>query len=153
MVRYELVLEISELQEYYRYTLDLTRSQENNPQDIFTTEIKEDMRKTFQKNSQCEVDDMNLKKMTTCWAKDIAEGYKKTRISLNLPSFFASKEEHQTFTNEVTKRAVIPKHQQFKPNKKSSMAITCNLCSYDNVEGTEFCELCGSDLLIRAKNS
>lgn len=28
------------------------------------------------------------------------------------------------------------------------MTITCDACGYDNVEGTEFCEACGSELTV-----
>jgi pSer/pThr/pTyr-binding forkhead associated (FHA) protein len=30
------------------------------------------------------------------------------------------------------------------------MAITCDACGYENVEGTEFCEACGSELTVAA---
>ncbi|MFW6296430.1 MAG: hypothetical protein ACOC04_04495 [Halothece sp.] len=90
MVQYALILQIPETQKTYRYTLDLTRSQENNPETIFTDEIKKSMQQFFEKNSQCEVNHVNLKKMIRRWQEDIAEGYKTTQISLNLPSLFIS---------------------------------------------------------------
>jgi hypothetical protein len=36
-------------------SIDLNRSQENNPEQIFTEEITESMKNFFEKNSQCEV--------------------------------------------------------------------------------------------------
>jgi type III secretory pathway component EscR len=90
MVQYALILKIPDSQQDYRYTLDLNRSQENNPEQIFTEEITESMKNFFEKNSQCEVSKVNLKKMISRWQEDIAEGYKTTQITLNLPSMFVS---------------------------------------------------------------
>ncbi|AFZ50011.1 hypothetical protein [Dactylococcopsis salina] len=90
MVQYALILKLPETQQEYRYTLDLTRTQENKPEQIFTDEIKERMKTFFEKQTQCEVNQVNLKKMITRWQEDIAEGYKTTQINLNLPSIFIS---------------------------------------------------------------
>lgn len=90
MVQYALIVKIPDSQQDYRYTLDLNRSQENNPEQIFTEEITESMKNFFEKNSQCEVSKVNLKKMISRWQEDIAEGYKTTQITLNLPSIFVS---------------------------------------------------------------
>lgn len=90
MVQYALILKLVDTQEEYRYTLELTRNQENKPEQIFTDEIKERMKTFFEKQSKCEVNQVNLKKMITRWQEDIAEGYKTTQISLNLPSIFIS---------------------------------------------------------------
>ncbi|PNW52792.1 UNVERIFIED_CONTAM: hypothetical protein BEN50_10100 [Euhalothece sp. KZN 001] len=90
MVQYALILKLPENQQEYRYTLDLTRTQENKPEQIFTEEIKERMKTFFEKQTQCEVNQINLKKMITRWQEDIAEGYKTTQINLKLPSIFIS---------------------------------------------------------------
>ena len=90
MVQYALILKLPENQQEYRYTLDLTRTQENKPEQIFTDEIKERMKTFFEKQTQCEVNQVNLKKMITRWQEDIAEGYKTTQINLKLPSIFIS---------------------------------------------------------------
>jgi len=90
MVQYALILKLPATQQEYRYTLDLTRTQENKPEQIFTDEIKERMKTFFEKQTQCEVNQINLKKMITRWQEDIAEGYKTTRININLPSIFIS---------------------------------------------------------------
>ena len=90
MVQYALILKLPETQKEYRYTLDLTRAQENKPEQIFTEEIKERIKTFFEKQTQCEVNQVNLKKMINYWQEDIAEGYKTTVISLNLPSIFIS---------------------------------------------------------------
>lgn len=90
MVQYALILKLPENQQEYRYTLDLTRTQENKPEQIFTEEIKERMKTFFEKQTQCEVNQVNLKKMITRWQEDIAEGYKTTQINLKLPSIFIS---------------------------------------------------------------
>lgn len=90
MVQYALILKLPETQQEYRYTLDLTRTQENKPEQIFTDEIKERMKTFFEKQTQCEVNQVNLKKMITRWQEDIAEGYKTTQINLKLPSIFIS---------------------------------------------------------------
>lgn len=117
MVQYALILNIPDSQEAYRYTLDLTRFQENNPEQIFTEEIKESMRSFFQEHSKCEVNNANLNKMIRRWQEDIAEGYKVTRISLNLPSvFISSLKELSDEGNQELPQLVPPDLNDIEPS-------------------------------------
>lgn len=116
MVQYALVLKIPETKKEYRYTLDLTSTQENNPEQIFTEEIQESMKTFFQKNSQCEVSKVNLKKMITRWQEDIAEGYRRTEISLNLPSIFtASLKQLSDSGNQELPQLIPPDLDDIEP--------------------------------------
>ncbi|NBD33286.1 MAG: hypothetical protein GVY17_10040 [Cyanobacteria bacterium] len=116
MVQYALILKLADSQKEYRYTLDLTRSQENNPEQIFTDEIKERMKSFFEQKSQCEVNQGNLNKMMTRWQEDIAEGYKVTRISLDLPSIFISSlKELQDEGNQEIPPLIPPNLDEIEP--------------------------------------
>lgn len=116
MVQYALILKIPETKKEYRYTLDLTSTQENHPERIFTEEIQESMKTFFQKNSQCEVSKVNLKKMITRWQEDIGEGYRRTEISLNLPSIFtASLKQLQDKGNQEIPQLLPPDLSNVEP--------------------------------------
>lgn len=86
MTKYILTLKIKDSQDEYRYALDLNSAQENNPEQIFKSEICESIRNTLQKQSSCKISDAHLKQMITNWIQDIKEGYRDSLIQLDLPS-------------------------------------------------------------------
>lgn len=88
MVQYTLELKLKDnpnQNEIYRYSLDLKDNQEGSPKQIFTPEIRQRMQQTLQKQSSCKINDTNLNRMIQTWLEDIAEGYRLTRITLDLP--------------------------------------------------------------------
>ncbi len=85
MVKYTFALRIKEFHEEYKYVLNLTPQQENNPEQVFNTEIRESLRKNLQMQSSCKINDLHLIKMITTWIQDIKEGYRDSAITLDLP--------------------------------------------------------------------
>ncbi|MFW6359884.1 MAG: hypothetical protein ACOC0N_11825 [Chroococcales cyanobacterium] len=88
MVQYSVELKLKDnpdSKESYRYTLDLTIAQENNPNLIFTSEIRQRMRQSLQKQSSCKINEANLNQIIKTWSEDIREGYRLTIITLDLP--------------------------------------------------------------------
>jgi len=86
MVKYTFSLKLKDSDNQYRYTLDLKATQEDRPEQIFTSEIRESMRKKLQEQSLCKINDTHLNKMIQTWIKDIQEGYRNSKITLDLPS-------------------------------------------------------------------
>ncbi|OCR02609.1 hypothetical protein BCD67_17890 [Oscillatoriales cyanobacterium USR001] len=94
MIKYTIALKLKDSQnpnEVYQYTLSLTSHQENNPEQIFTSEIRESMRKNLQSQSESEINDRHLNQMIKTWVQDIKEGYRVSNITLDLRPLIASK--------------------------------------------------------------
>jgi hypothetical protein len=90
MVNYVFELKVKGSNDHYRYDLDLTINQENNPEQVFTTEIRESLRKNLQEQSLCTINDNHLNQIITTWMQDIKEGYRDSTISLDLPLIIES---------------------------------------------------------------
>ena len=86
MTKYTLTLKLKDSQDEYKYAIDLTAGQENNPEKIFKVEIREDIRSNLQKQSSCKITDTHLNQMIKHWVQDIKEGYRDSLIKLDLPS-------------------------------------------------------------------
>jgi len=84
MVKYTFALRIKEFHEEYKYVLNLTPQQENKPEQVFNTEIRESMRTNLQIQSSCKINETHLNKMITTWLQDIKEGYRDSTITLDL---------------------------------------------------------------------
>jgi hypothetical protein len=92
MIKYTIFLKLKDSQnpdEEYPYTLSLTSHQENNPDKIFTSEIRESMRTNLQNQSSCKISDNHLNQMIKSWIEDIQEGYRETILTLDLPLMIA----------------------------------------------------------------
>lgn len=71
----------------FEYSLDLTATQEDNPDQLFSQpEIQESMRQSLEKQTDCKISPLNLKRMIDAWKLDIREGYRQTTLTLALPS-------------------------------------------------------------------
>lgn len=85
MVVYKFFLSLKNSPERYDYPLDLTAAQEDNPEAIFTTEIRQAIRKHFQERSSCAIKENHLNQIITTWIEDIREGYRESVLTLDLP--------------------------------------------------------------------
>jgi hypothetical protein len=78
----------------YQYPLDLHPHYEDNPQEIFTPEIRQELQDTLQQQSLCAIREHHLNQIINAWIEDIQEGYRNTSIRLNLPSLFETNLEN-----------------------------------------------------------
>ncbi len=85
MVNYTFALKVKEFPEEFKYSLNMTQSQEDNPESVFNLEIRESMRHKLQNQSACKINDSHLNKMIKNWIQDIKQGYRDTIITLDLP--------------------------------------------------------------------
>ena len=63
MVNYTFVLKVKGIHEEFKYALCLTQYQEDNPESVFNSEIRESMRHKLQNQSACKINDTHLNKM------------------------------------------------------------------------------------------
>jgi hypothetical protein len=91
MIEYTLELKIKRQHQNYKYKLHLTQEQEDNPEIIFTQQIKESMRLTLQNQSLCAIKNNHLEKIINYWLEDIAQGYRLTIIEVELPLLIENK--------------------------------------------------------------
>lgn len=90
MVAYKFSLQVKGSQDRYSYSLDFKPNQEDNPEQVFTTEIKESLRKKLQKASSCAIKNHHLNRILTTWIRDIKEGYRESTLTLDLPLLIES---------------------------------------------------------------
>ncbi len=93
MVVYKFYLRVKDVSQEYKYNLDLNSHQEDNPQEIFTTEIKENLRISLQNESLCSIRDKHLNQIIATWIEDIKEGYRESKLTLDLPLLIESNVE------------------------------------------------------------
>lgn len=86
MITYTFLLNIKGANTSGKYLLNLQPSQEDYPEQLFTHELRESMRRKLQKDSFCKINDVNLDQMINTWIRDIKEGFRETTMTLNLPS-------------------------------------------------------------------
>ncbi|BDA65955.1 hypothetical protein CAL7716_001210 [Calothrix sp. PCC 7716] len=86
MVQYRFSLKVQGgNNEDYSYFLDLNTNQENAPEQVFTPQIKENIRLNLQNQSLCAIKDNHLIQIINTWIQDIKEGYRDSSLTLNLP--------------------------------------------------------------------
>ena len=90
MTKYTLTLKNEDSQDEYKYVLDLSSAQEDDPKQIFKLEVRESIRTTLQQQSSCKISDAHLNRMIAIWIEDIEEGYQNSLIKLDLPSLLAA---------------------------------------------------------------
>lgn len=90
MVLYKFFLKIKGVPKEYTYALDLNSDQEDSPEKVFTTETKENLRHTLQKESLCSIKDKYLNRIVSNWIEDIKEGYRESNLTLALPLLIES---------------------------------------------------------------
>jgi hypothetical protein len=84
MIKYTFFLKTKDSYEEYQYVLNLNSQQENKPENVFTSEIRESMRNNLQKQSSCKISDSHLNQIIKTWLQDIKEGYRDSRMTLDL---------------------------------------------------------------------
>jgi len=90
MVKYTFSLRIKGSDDQYIYSLDLKHTQENMPEQVFTSEIREHLRLSLQNKSLCAIKDNHLNQIIQTWIQDIKEGYRDSTLTLNLPLLIES---------------------------------------------------------------
>jgi len=90
MVRYSFSLKLKDSSHEYKYILELQPNQENNPDIFLSSEVREHIRDTLQRQSSCKIDGATLNRILNIWIKDIREGYRDSSITLDLPTFLES---------------------------------------------------------------
>ena len=90
MVKYSFSLRVKGTNDEYSYALDLTSHEENFPEQIFTQEIRENLRNTLQNKSLCAIKDNHLNQIIQTWIQDIREGYRNSNLIINLPLLIES---------------------------------------------------------------
>jgi hypothetical protein len=90
MVRYTFTLHVKGIEDEYRYSITLDKSQENNPASFFTQSEREKLRASFQEQSLCKINSHQLNQIIRTWIQDIEEGYRDSSITLDLPLMIAS---------------------------------------------------------------
>ncbi|MGF1480057.1 MAG: hypothetical protein ACFB4I_11280 [Cyanophyceae cyanobacterium] len=85
MATYTLFLQLKDTEERYSYAFNLSTSQENQPKQIFTPEIRQKVQQSLQSQSACQISEANLNRLITAWLEDIGEGYRTTTVTLDLP--------------------------------------------------------------------
>jgi len=119
MVKYTINLkpkDSQDLNEEYRYSLGLTLQQENNPEQIFTSEIRESMRSNLQSQSACEVNNHQLNQIIKNWLEDIKEGYRFSSVTLELrPLIYSKIDQLQEGGNQEIPTLVYPDSSEIMP--------------------------------------
>jgi len=85
MLKYTFSLKVKGSDNEYAYSLNLTPNQENMPEQIFTPEIRENIRTNLQEQSLCAIRNSHLNKIITTWIQDIKEGYRDSTLTMSLP--------------------------------------------------------------------
>ena len=91
MVIYKFFLKIAgeKSDNEYDYSLDFNLHEEDNPSQKFTPEIRKSMQKALQNKTLCAIKDRDMEKIIRTWIEDIKEGYRESKIKLDLPLLIA----------------------------------------------------------------
>jgi hypothetical protein len=85
MTKYQFSLQIKNSIDRSDYSIDINASQEDNPEAIFTPQVRESIRNQFQADTLCIIKDNQIQKIISRWIEDIREGYRETTLVLDLP--------------------------------------------------------------------
>ncbi|WP_242035432.1 hypothetical protein [Trichormus variabilis] len=55
------------------------------PQQVFSSQIREDIRLNLQNQTLCAIKDFHLNQIINTWIQDIKEGYRDSTLTLQLP--------------------------------------------------------------------
>lgn len=86
MITYEFFLNLKDDHKQVVYPLQFKPHEEDYPEQKFTLEIKEAMRRKLQQESSSKINDSVLNQMISTWIQDIKEGFRETSMTLDLPS-------------------------------------------------------------------
>jgi hypothetical protein len=85
MIKYKFSMRLQGSNEQYEYVLDLQQDEEDNPDMVFTTKRREQLRDSLQKQSACKIDDTALSRIIRVWKQDIEVGCRYSSLTLDLP--------------------------------------------------------------------
>ena len=85
MVKYRFSLKVKGDNNEYSYILDLAPNQENMPEQVFSSETRENIRLNLQTQTLCAIKDSHLNQIINTWIQDIKEGYQDSSLTLQLP--------------------------------------------------------------------
>ena len=95
MVQYTLELHTQDSPpKGYTHSIDLTQPLEDNPEQYFTFEVRQTIQSYLQKESSYAIREHHLNQIIDTWIEDIQEGYRSTRITLDLPLLFETNVVH-----------------------------------------------------------
>jgi hypothetical protein len=118
-IKYTIALKVKDCpnpNEKYQYSLSLNPHQENNPDKIFTLEIRQNMRTNLQNQSESEINDNHLSLIIKTWIQDIKEGYRLSTITLDLRPLIASKiDQLQEAGNQEMPTPIYPDLSEIAP--------------------------------------
>ena len=89
MVEYSLELIISNANSTansFKYCVNLTPQEEDHPEQKFNSQFCQEVRSDLQQQSSCKINQANLNKIIRLWLADIKEGYRKTSLTMDLPT-------------------------------------------------------------------
>jgi len=86
MVRYTLSLIVKSSSQQIDYPLELSEEYEDNPEKFFTPQKRQHLRIYLQEKSSCAISEHDLNQIVKTWSEAIQEGYRQTRITLDLAS-------------------------------------------------------------------
>ena len=116
MVGYKFWLKIKNVPHKYVYDLDLDSYQEDNPECIFTAEVRENLRNALQNQSLCAIKDKHLNQIISAWIEDIREGYRTSELTLDLPLLIESNvEQIQDEGNQHLPEMLSPEISAIEP--------------------------------------
>jgi hypothetical protein len=85
MTTYEFCLQIKNSPDESKHSIEIGVQQEDNPETIFTAQMRESIRHKFQTDTLCAIKDHHLQNIINRWIEDIREGYRQTTLTLDLP--------------------------------------------------------------------
>jgi hypothetical protein len=90
MAEYTLNLKLKETDESYNCKLQLSAEQRNNPENVFTLQKRQEIRRTLESKSECSINEQQLEYLVSAWILDIQEDYRDTFVTMDLPSLLLS---------------------------------------------------------------
>ena len=127
MVKYKFSLKVTGSNEEYSYYLDLLPQQENNPEQVFTPQVRENLRINLQTQSLCAIKDHHLNQIIKTWVEDIKEGFRDSSKTLNLPLLIQSNiDQLQESGNQAIPAIITPNLLDIEP--QLGMLPPLNFC-------------------------
>jgi hypothetical protein len=108
MVAYKFSLNLRDSPDPYSFFMDLSHAQENNPESIFTSAVRQAIQQKFQEDSSCKIRDNHLNLIVNTWIQDIQEGYRESSLTLDLPLLIDSNIELIKETGNQDLPSLVP---------------------------------------------
>ena len=106
MVEYQFILEIPDTGNY-THKINLNSQEENAPENFFTSQKREELRKKLQKQSSCKISDKYLQRIIDTWVEDIKEGFRDSSLVLNLTTMLEEEINNLKETGNQEKPTIL----------------------------------------------